>query len=239
LKKEFPDRYTPLDLARSIGVRFTNPDLLKTALTHPSYVNERGQETGLASNQRLEYLGDSVLGLVINQYLFTEYPDYDEGILARLKSKIVSEDTLAKAAITISLGKYLYLGRGEKASGGENKPSVLADALEAVIAAVYLDQGFSASWNFIIGLFAPYLKDCRDRNSAIDSKSRFQEIVQKHLHSTPVYEIVEETGPDHDKFFRCRLLIDKKEYSQGEGASRKKAEQDAAFHALKKYTRES
>jgi ribonuclease III len=229
---------TPAELARSIGVRFNNPDMLKTALTHPSFVNERGAKPGVASNQRLEYLGDSVLGLIVNEYLFSEYPDYDEGILARLKSKIVSEDTLSKAAHSLSLGKYLYLGRGEKASGGEQKPSVLADALEAVIAAIYLDQGYQSSRNFTVNILKPYLIDCRDRNSAIDSKSKFQEIIQKKLHATPVYEIIEESGPDHNKYFHCRLLIDKKEYSQGEGSSRKRAEQDAASNALKKYLKE-
>ncbi len=228
---------SPSDFSRSLGIRLRNPELLQTALTHPSFINERGQGARLQSNQRLEYLGDSVLGLVINQYLYNSFPEYDEGILAKLKSRIVSEGTLAMVAREMSLGKYLYLGRGERASGGEEKPSVIADALEAVIAAIYLDSGLEAAESFILKHFRPYLTEYSDKNSVMDPKSRFQELVQKHLHTAPVYEILEESGPDHQKFFRCRLLIDGKEFSQGEGFSRKKAEQDAASKALKKYSR--
>lgn len=213
-----------------LNMDFQDPVLLNQALTHSSFSNEFGNR--IPDNQRLEYLGDSVLGLVINKYLYHRFPASNEGQLARMKSMLVSESALARAARNIDLGSMLLMGRGEKSSGGAERSSSLADALEAVIAAIYLDRGFRASESFILLIMKDQLKSLSDPRSVSDPKSRLQEMVQKKSKVPPVYEIISETGPDHKKSFLCRVLVEGREVGRGSGPSRKRAEQEAAKKAL-------
>lgn len=229
-----PERLNSLKkFAARHNVKIRDYSLLDLSLTHTSYVNEHGK---IGSNQRLEYLGDSVLGLSINQYLYLTYPDYDEGQLARLKSHLVSESTLARIARKIRLGDVLLLGRGEEKSGGNNRSSNVADALEALLGAVYLDGGFMAADKLIMDLFKEELFSMKKlgRDFTGDPKSTLQQHVQKKYHEPPVYEILSETGPDHSKTFVCRVLINGEEVSRGKGSSHKRAEQDAADEALER-----
>ncbi len=209
---------------------FKDLTLLDQALTHSSFSNE--VKSGLPDNQRLEYLGDSVLGLAVNNYLYHKYPDFTEGYLARIKSSLVSEVALARAARSIELGHVLNLGRGEKNSGGMNKPSCIADAMEAVFAAIYLDRGFSTAEKFVLHVLKDQLLEVEGPERATDAKSILQEIIQKKRRMPPQYELVSESGPDHKKTFFCRVTVDGKELGSGKGSSRKRAEQVAAQNAL-------
>ena len=219
------------ELIRPYGIRFQNPELLSRSLIHSSYRNE--QEIPVEDNQRLEYLGDSVLGLVINEYLYHRFPESPEGHLARLKSSLVSETTLAEIGRRIHLGRYLTLGKGEKASGGQERSSNLADALEAVIAAVYLDAGLERVRKFVLDLYREHLEALDRAETGTDYKSRLQEAMQKHFKQTPVYRLLSQSGPDHKKEFVVGVFLEKRELARGEGSSRKKAEQRAARLALK------
>jgi ribonuclease-3 len=226
-----PDRLKSIrKWSNGLKLDFKNPKLLNQALTHSSYSNEIGNQ--IPDNQRLEYLGDSVLGLAINEYLYNRFPSSNEGQLARMKSALVSESALARAAKKIDLGSMLLMGRGEKSSGGAQRPSSLADALEAVIAAVYLDRGLKSSESFILMIMKDQLKELSDPRNVSDPKSRLQENVQKKSKVPPVYEILSESGPDHRKSFVCRVMVNGHEMGRGEGPSRKRAEQEAAREAL-------
>lgn len=219
--------------------RFTNSAFLTEALTHKSYVNER-RDADRKHNERLEFLGDAVLSLIVSDYLASRYPELSEGALSKLKAKLVSESPLANAARRLDLGAYLQLGRGEELSNGRDKASLLADALEAVIAAVYLDGGFEASRDFTIDV----LKDglCRiellqTKPGGDDYKTRFQEWCQKRYEVLPRYVIVRETGPDHHKFFEVEVHVNDKVCGIGQGHSKKEAEQEAAQRALEQVAR--
>lgn len=216
--------------ASGLVMRMPFLELLDQALTHRSYCNEL--QSDLADNQRLEYLGDSVLGLVINEYLFQSYPGYFEGDLARIKSAVVAESPLARVARTLKLGRLLRLGRGEKGSGGSNRDSNLADALEAVVAAIYIKSGMVLARKFVLQHFDMILKECSDPQDAQDPKTRLQEFCQRVYKQIPFYRIVERTGPDHKQHFKVSVALDAKELGRGEGQSRKKAEQAAAHDAL-------
>ncbi len=216
-------------------MHFRNLDLLDQALTHSSFRNEGGAgRPKIEDNQRLEYLGDSVLGLVINEYLYASHPDYPEGQLARIKSSVVSEQALAPIGADLGLGQVLRMGRGEASSGGAERSSNLADGLEALIGAVYLDRGLNGARKFILGRFQPLMDAFDDPRDARDAKSRLQELVQKRIHRRPVYELVSESGPDHRRVFECRVLVGGKETGRGTGRSRKRAEQAAATDALER-----
>lgn len=206
--------------------------MILQALTHSSFGNE--QDEPVQDNQRLEYLGDSVLGLIVNESLYHKYPDSSEGQLARMKSILVSEASLAEAAHQIDLGSQLFLGKGEKASGGAGRKSNLADALEAVIAAVYLDLGYPMARDFTLSVLKPQFERIETPESIVDYKSRLQEKLQKRFKKPPVYEMTSESGPDHRKEFICIVKLENRELGRGRGHSRKKAEQDAARHALEK-----
>ncbi|PIE71842.1 MAG: ribonuclease III [Deltaproteobacteria bacterium] len=212
---------------------FKNRALLQKALFHSSYVNEN-PALGIEDNERLEFLGDAVLNLCIGHLLMDAYPALKEGDLSQMRANMVNEYQLAVVAGTIELGRYVQLGRGEIQTGGREKPSILADAMEAVIAAVYLDGGFSAAFDFVGTLFADVLATGEDPVLHHDPKSRLQELVQLHFRSVPVYRVVEESGPDHNKAFRIRLTAGSIE-SEGVGRSKKAAEQTAARNAIKQF----
>jgi ribonuclease-3 len=214
--------------------RFLNPALLTEALTHKSHVNE-GKGSERKHNERLEFLGDAVLSLVISDYLAQRFPHLSEGALSKLKAKVVSEGSLAAAAKRLSLGARLKLGRGEELSKGREKASLLADALEAVIAAVYLDGGLEASRVFTLDVLGEELRRIESREAipgGEDYKTQFQEWCQKRYETLPRYVTVRESGPDHQKLFEVEVQVEGKVVGTGQGRSKKEAEQMAARQAL-------
>jgi len=222
-----------------LNYRFTNPGFLIEALTHKSYVNER-RDSDRKHNERLEFLGDAVLSLIVSDYLTRQYPESSEGTLSKLKSKLVSEAPLANVARRLDLGARLKLGRGEERSNGRDKASLLADALEAVIAAVYLDGGFEASRNFTMEALTDELRHIdvlQEQSGGDDYKTRFQEWCQKRYESLPRYVIVRETGPDHQKVFEVEVQVNNRVFGIGRGLSKKEAEQEAAQRALEEAER--
>lgn len=219
--------------------RFTNPSFLIEALTHKSYVNER-RDSGRKHNERLEFLGDAVLSLIVSDYLTRQYPEFSEGTLSKLKAKLVSEAPLANVARKLDLGARLKLGRGEERSNGRDKASLLADVLEAVIAAVYLDGGFEASRTFTMEALTDELRDIdvlQGQSGGDDYKTRFQEWCQKRYESLPRYVVVRETGPDHQKVFEVEVQVNDSVLGIGRGLSKKEAEQKAAQRALEQAER--
>ncbi len=215
------------NLEEKIGYNFKNQALLKQALTHSSYASENHLE----NNERLEFLGDAVLELVIRDYLFHAYPHLKEGELSKLKACLVEETTLAKVAKSLSLGNFLNLGRGERLTGGNKKGSILADALEALIGAIYLDRDFPTVCEVIRNWFEPWLKKLSPENIS-DFKTRLQMLLQKQYHCLPVYRVLNTIGPDHAKQFITGVFINGKLWGKGVGKSRKGAEQEAAKQAL-------
>ncbi|MBR4286640.1 MAG: ribonuclease III [Clostridia bacterium] len=216
------------DFEAIIGYEFNNKDLLKTALTHSSYANENKMPH---DNERLEFLGDSVLGFVTAEYLFSEFKGRPEGELTKLRAAVVCEKSLFKFAEKINLGEYIFMGRGEEHSGGRNRPSIVSDAFEAVIAAMYLDGGIEVVRPYILG----FIKDAVKREANFkDNKSLLQEEIQKIKGNTIVYEEVGESGPDHEKVFSFVVKINGEVIGKGEGKSKKEAEQAAAGDALLK-----
>jgi ribonuclease-3 len=218
------------EFSNNFGLSFQNPEILLEALTHSSFSNE--SRIKLKSNERMEYLGDSVLGLVVNEYLFHNYKKYLEGDLAKLKSFLVSEHSLAFISRKMDLGKFLLLSKGEEHSGGRTRDSILADGLEALIAAIYIDQGLEEARKFIFRFLIPSIESANATEYKKDYKSYLQEIIQKKFGEIPIYKIVKEEGPDHQKSFTAKVLIMEKEYGEGQGATKKKAEQNAAQSAL-------
>ncbi len=221
------------ELENTLNYTFKNRKYLEEAIRHSSYVNEH-PHLNIRDNERLEFLGDAVLNLVISHLLMKNYPDMPEGSLSKIRAGLVNEIRLALLAKEIRLGGHLMLGKGEKITNGHRKNSILADALEAVIAAIYMDGGYTAAFTFIEDLFAFLISDIdeNDNNKTdFDYKSRIQEIVQNRYGITPTYEIIEERGPDHDKTFTVRILFLDLGV-QGVGKSKKAAEQDAAKNAL-------
>lgn len=223
-------------LQASLSYHFHNQALLEEALTHKSYVNEQKGLVG-RDNERLEFLGDAVLSLVISEYLAACLPDSTEGALSKLKAQLVSESSLERVARRLRLGGYLTLGRGEELSNGREKASLLADAVEAVLAAVYLDGGYEASRRVTVHVFAEELGqiEARERQpGAEDYKTQFQEWCQKRYDTLPCYATIRESGPDHDKRFDVELTIRGEVVGAGSGRSKKEAEQQAAKRALER-----
>jgi len=219
------------DIQQRISHQFRDQELLERALTHKSYANENRV---LAHNERLEFLGDAVLGLVISEYLMKACPDSSEGDLSRLRAAVVSEPALAAIARKIGLGSYLLLGKGEEQTGGRDKDSLLANCLEALIASIYLDAGNTAVEAFVIRFFEETIKKACASRSTLDYKTELQELCQERLKQLPEYRIVSETGPDHQKQFEVELSVKRQVYGRGVGKSKKEAEQRAAKEALKK-----
>ncbi len=226
-------------LQTALGYRFQDQALLDEALTHKSYVNEqKGEVRG--DNERLEFLGDAVLSLVISEYLTACLPDSTEGALSKLKATLVSESSLERAARRLHLGGYLTLGRGEELSNGREKASLLANAVEALLAAVYLDGGFETSRRVTLRVFAEELNQIAAREhhpGAEDYKTQFQEWCQKRYDTLPHYATIRESGPDHDKRFEVELTISGEVVGAGSGRSKKEAEQQAAKQALERAKR--
>jgi len=219
-------------LSAKLGLKFNDLSLLNQALTHSSFQNESGQSS--QNNQRLEYLGDSVLELIVNEFLYKKFPSYTEGQLAKIKSHVVSERSLAKIASQIGIGSFLLVGKGEFLSGGKEKPSILADALEALIASIYLDQGLVKTKKFVIASVKDSIDSIRYPDDARDPKSRLQEMVQALYSNLPVYSVLSQSGPDHDRIFTCGVSVNGVEIASGRGNSKKQAEKNAAIEALKK-----
>ena len=218
------------DLQEILGYRFREPALLTQALTHSSYANEAG--TGhLGSNERLEYLGDAVLELVSSRFFYDTYPDLPEGRLTTIRASLVCEPALCDSARAMSLSRYLLLGKGEESTGGRERPSILSDALEAVIGAVYLDGGYECARDLILRYV---LNDHEQKRSFYDSKTILQEEFQKTGRPAPEYRTISEEGPDHRKIFTAGVYQDGTELARGSASSKKHAEQQAAFEALKK-----
>lgn len=221
-------------LQKQLRIKFKNIKLLNRALSHKSYVNEIGADA--EDNERLEYLGDSVLALVVNEYLFKHYDKYPEGSLAKIKSAVVSETELSKVSKSLALGKYILMGKGEEQSGGRDRLSILANTLEALIGAIYLDSNkISDARKFVLPLLINDIERIDSRNYLRDPKTSLQEYVQKMYKEKPEYELLEERGPDHEKIFIVKLIINGVTVNNGEGSSKRKAEMDAASKALKKY----
>ncbi len=218
-------------LCRRLGYRFKNPGRLHEAFRHSSFVNEQ-VGAGLQDNERLEFLGDAVLDLAISHQLMERFPEAREGDLSRCRAAVVDEQSLAEVGRELGLGEYLLLGKGETQSSGHEKPSILADAVEALLGALYLDAGFARTARAIARLFGPRLDKVRALEPVHDSKSQLQEYTQKHFRSLPSYRLVRESGPAHDRTFEVALLLDGEILSSGSGRSKKDAEQVAAREAL-------
>ena len=217
------------DLENALGYRFNNITLLQNALTHSSFANERWHDS-LRSNERLEFLGDSILGMVVADHLYRNFLDRPEGELTRMRADMVCEQSLANVANQLGLGEHMLLGHGEERFGGKTRPSILADAVESVIAASYLDGGFEAAAG-IIRRFILTQVPVKKLNNA-DYKTALQELVQQKKHQSLVYSLVGSYGPDHDKSFKVQVSLNGKVVGTGEGSSKKRAEQDAAHRAI-------
>jgi ribonuclease-3 len=221
------------DLQRSLGVVFNDPSLLEQALIHGSYINEN-PGLALASNERLEFLGDAVLGMVVAEKLYQDFPHLDEGEMTRLRAALVRRETLARVAASIGLGDHLYLGKGEEASGGRAKPNNLASALEAVIAAIFLDQGANKAGDFILRLLSTELEQVVKQGAEPDYKTRLQEFIQAREQKAPTYDLIEVVGPEHGKTFIVEVRLGEIILGRGSGKSKKAAETEAARLALEK-----
>ncbi len=219
------------DLEAVIGYRFRNISLLQNALTHSSYANERWHNS-LLSNERLEFLGDSILGMVVAEFLYRSFPDRPEGELTRMRADMVCENTLAEIAHQLDLGRHLLLGHGEEQGGGRSRNSILADAVESVLAASFLDGGFPAARGIIERLVLTHVPKTQLHNR--DYKTALQERVQQKRNQVLTYTLIGESGPDHDKHFQVEVCLNGTVVGLGDGSSKKRAEQDAARDALEK-----
>ena len=220
-------------LQTQLGTTFSDPSLLHQAFVHRSYLNEN-PDFNLGSNERLEFLGDALLSLVIAEFLYKEFGDLSEGELTKLRSDLVRQDSLARLASSLGLGQYLYLGQGEEKGGGRKRPRNMACTLEALVGAAFVDQGFDATQALILRLFAPSISDVRQRGQASDCKSRLQELIQAERQERPAYRLVEAVGPDHDKTFWVEVVVGGETLGRGSGKSKQAAEKDAAKQALEK-----
>ena len=220
------------EFENKIGYHFQNRNYLRQALSHSSYANEM-RLSKLANNERLEFLGDAVLELISSEYIFSTNERMHEGEMTKLRASLVCEPTLAMCAREIDLGNYILLGKGEIATGGATRDSILSDAFEAVIGAIYLDGGFTSAKEFIMKYV---LDDIDSKKLFFDSKTILQEIVQADYKEPLQYKLLGESGPDHDKIFTVAAIVDGKELSQGTGKTKKAAEQAAAYQAILKLT---
>lgn len=216
-------------LQQAIGYRFNDEQCLQTALTHSSYANEH---RSTHNNERLEFLGDSVLSIIVSQYLFSNFKGKKEGELTKLRASLVCEETLAVFARQIELGSYMRFGKGEQNSGGCERPSILADAFEALIAAIFLDGGMEEARKFVLGFVVEELNHTNSKNKT-DYKTTLQEIVQQSGEEKLEYILAGESGPDHNKRFTVEVYINSNKVGRGSGRSKKEAEQHAAREALK------
>jgi len=217
------------DFEDIIGYKFNNKNYLRLALTHSSYANEKGNNKEIF-NERIEFLGDAVLEMISSSFLYLNYPDMKEGDLTKLRSRLVCEDALCDAAKRIDLGSYLYLGHGEEVTNGRQRKSILSDAFESVIGAIYLDGGIDNATIFV-NTFV--LDSVEEKMYLYDSKTALQELVQANYGFTVSYEIIDTSGPEHDKVFTSVVLFGDKQMGQGKGRSKKEAEKNAAYNTIK------
>ena len=225
------------DLEAALGIRFSDKSLLQRSLVHRSYLNEH-PEFPLEDNERLEFLGDAVLDFVTGEYLYHRFPEMQEGLLTSLRAALVRRDTLARFAQRYDLGEYLLMGLGEDASGGRNRPAILCATFEAVIGALYVDQGVEAVKQVVEPLVAPEVARTLEERSDRDHKSMLQELVQARLRRTPRYSTVSASGPDHAKEFTVQVSIGGKLYGRGKGRNKQEAAQNAAEVALERFKAE-
>lgn len=218
------------ELQKNIGVQFTNSDLLKAAFVHRSYLNE--MRTVKESNERLEFLGDAVLSFITSNFLYTTYPDYPEGTLTNIRSSLVKTQSLADSARELKLGELLFLSRGEEDSGGRSNSSLLADTFEALLGAIFLDQGVDTAKKFLETHVFPKAGEIVKNKSYIDYKSLLQEIIQSESRISPTYRVTKSEGPDHAKTFWVEAKTDTKTLGVGMGKSKQEAESSAAANAL-------
>jgi len=224
---------TTVEVQKRLQYQFAHPKLLELALTHPSFAHEHPEAGGEEyHNQRLEFLGDAVLDFLVAAWLYRNHPDLPEGPLTRLRATLVCTTTLAMIAQRLGLGEALRLGRGEEESGGNARAANLCDAFEALAGALYLDGGLETAWQCLEPWFAQEVQAILRAGSDVDAKSRFQEWAQADLGITPAYRIVEETGPDHAKVFTAQVLLNDRVAGEGQGSSKRLAEQAAAQAAL-------
>jgi ribonuclease-3 len=221
------------DIQRRIAYQFSNAELLERALTHKSYANENRVPY---HNERMEFLGDAVLNLVVSEYLMKTCPDSTEGDLSKLRAAVVSEPALAAIAREMGLGSYILLGRGEEQTGGRDKGSLLANCLEALIASIYLDTGKESADAFVIRYFENIIKKTSASRGTLDHKTELQELCQERLKQLPEYKVVSESGPDHQKQFEVEVWIKGQVSGRGIGRSKKEAEQRAAKEAITRLT---
>ncbi len=220
-------------LEESIKHVFDDKGLAAEALTHKSYSHE-DQDNDHPHNERLEFLGDAILGAVISSHLFNLFNKYSEAMLSKMRSYVVQESTLAEVAQNLNIGRYLLLGKGEESSGGRKKPSLLANAFEALVAAVYLDGGIDKASDFILNSIGTKITEHADKGLIVDFKTRLQEVTQSRFSLLPVYRVTMEKGPEHEKVFEVTLLVNDKTLGKGIGRTKKAAEQMAAQESLKK-----
>lgn len=213
------------------GVTFQNKELLQQAFTHRSYINEHRSAIN-QHNERLEFLGDAVLELVITDFLYHKYPTKPEGELTSYRAALVNSETCSRVASTLHFNDYLLLSRGEAKDTGRARQYILADTFEAVIGAIYLDQGYAAARDFISSHLSPLIEEVVEKGTWVDAKSKFQEQAQEHTGITPTYETIEESGPDHDKHFSVGVYLGDELVATGTGNAKQEAEQEAAKRGL-------
>lgn len=218
-------------LEKKLGYKFKNINLLKNALTHSSYANE--VRNGYSSNERLEFLGDSVLSIIVSDYIFNKFPQMPEGELTRLRSSLVCEKALCEFSRELDLGEFLMLGKGEEKGGGRERDSILADAFEAVLAAIYIDGGMEPAKNHVMNFVLREIKHYSSDDTFKDYKTNLQEIIQQNPEESISYILTDESGPDHDKSFTVEVRMNSNVIGIGKGKSKKQAEQMAAKEALR------
>lgn len=220
------------NLLKKLDIPFKDESLYFEALTHRSYLNEKDNDAK-SHNERLEFLGDAVLELVITEYLYKQFPQRPEGELTSFRAAVVRTDSLAQEARNLGYGEYLMMSKGEQSTGGKDKDYLLANSFEAMLGAMYLDLGYDFSKNFVYKTLVPKIEDIVNNRSDIDAKTKFQEVAQAIYRITPIYQVISEEGPDHDKQFNVAVLLGEKEFGRGTGASKQRAEEQAAIQALK------
>ena len=220
-------------LQSKLGTSFNDLSLLEQAFVHRSYLNEN-PDFKLGSNERLEFLGDAFLSLVIAEFLYREFGDLSEGEMTKLRSDLVRQDSLARLASSHGLGEYLYLGQGEEKGGGRKRSRNMACTLEALIGAAFVDQGFEATQALVLRVFESSISEMRQKGLASDHKSKLQELIQAERQERPTYRLVEAVGPDHDKTFWIEVMVGGEALGRGSGKSKQAAEKDAAKQALEK-----
>jgi ribonuclease III len=219
------------ELSAALGVSFADPDLLQQSLYHRSYLNE-APDREIESNERLEFLGDAVLSIIVSEKLYRDYPGLSEGQLSQIRASLVRWDALAQAAQRIDLGAYLVLGRGEELSGGRNRPSNLAGAYEALIGAAFLDGGMTKARKLVLKLLKADFEEIAARGATADSKSDLQHVAQTRWHQIPEYKLISSEGPDHAKLFTVEVAVGEQVLGRGQGRNKKQAELNAARQAL-------